>query len=57
MSDRKVKSVQNWAQPRSVEEVQIFIGFGKYCPQFIKEFSNICKPITEILKGNSKDFH
>ena len=27
MSDRKVKSVQNWAYPRSVKEVQIFIGF------------------------------
>ena len=28
MSDRKVKSVQNWAHPRSVKEVQIFIGFA-----------------------------
>jgi len=28
MSDRKVKSIQNWAHPRSVKEVQIFIGFA-----------------------------
>jgi len=26
--DRKVKSVQNWAHPRSVKEVQIFIGLA-----------------------------
>jgi len=30
MSVRKVKSVQNWAHPRSVIEVQIFIGFANF---------------------------
>jgi len=29
-SDRKVKSVQDWAHPRSVKEVQIFIGFANF---------------------------
>jgi len=57
MSDRKVKSVQNWAHPRSVKEVQIFIGFANFYRRFIKDFSKVCKPITETLKGNPKDFH
>ena len=57
MSDRKVKSVQNWAHPRSVKEVQIFIGFANLYRRFIKDFSKVCKPITETLKGNPKDFH
>ena len=30
MSVRKVKGVQNWAHPRSVKEVQIFIGFTNF---------------------------
>jgi len=30
MSDRKVKSVQDWAHTRSVKEVQIFIGFANF---------------------------
>jgi len=30
MSDRKVKSVQNWAHPRLVKEVQIFLGFANF---------------------------
>jgi len=30
MSDRKVKSVQNWAHPRWVKEGQIFIGFANF---------------------------
>jgi len=57
MSDRKVKSVQNWAHPRSVKEVHIFIGFANFYRRFIKDLSKVCKPITETLKGNSKDFH
>jgi len=57
MSDRKVKSVQNWADPRSVKEVQIFIGFANFYRRFIKDFSKVCKPITKTLKGSPKDFH
>jgi len=57
MSDRKVKSVQNWAHPRSVKEVQIFIEFANIYRRFIKDFSKLSKLITETLKGNPKDFH
>jgi len=57
MSNRKVKGVQNWAQLRSVKEVEIFIGSANLCPRLMKDFSKICKPITEKLKGNTKYFH
>jgi len=57
MSDRKVESVQKWAYPRSVKEVQIFIGFANFYHRFIKDCPKVCKPITETLKGNPKDFH
>jgi len=50
MSNRKVKSLQDWAHPRSVKEVQIFIGFANFYRRFIKDFSKVCKPITETLK-------
>ena len=44
------------AHPRSVKEVQIFIGFANLYRRFIKDFSKICKPITETLKGDPKAF-
>jgi len=48
MSDRSVKSVQNWAHTRSVKEVQIFIGVANFYRRFIQHFAKIvCKPITE----------
>jgi len=57
MSDRKVKRVQNWADAKLVKEVQIFIGFANLYRPCIKDFSKVCQPITETLKGNPKDFH
>jgi len=57
MSYSKVKTVQNCAHPRSVKEVQIYIRFANFYRRFIKDFSKVCKRITERLKGNPKDFH
>jgi len=56
MSDRKVKSVQNWAHLRSVKEVLIFLGFANFYGRLNKDFSKVCKPISETLTGNPKDF-
>jgi len=46
MSTRKVDSIRKWKAPRSVKEVQIFLGFAN--------FSKICKAITETLKGDKQ---
>jgi len=48
MSMRKVDSIRKWKAPRSVKEVQIFLGFAN--------FLKICKPITETLKGDKQKF-
>ena len=40
-----------------VKEGEIFIGFANLYGRFIKDFAKICRPITETLKGNPKDFH
>jgi len=48
--------VSNWAHPRSVKEAQIFIEFANFYRGLFKDFSKVCKPITETLKENPKDF-
>ena len=57
MSERKVESIKNWKPPRSVKEVQIFIGFANFYRRFIKGFSDICTPVTETLKGDKTKFY
>ena len=55
-STRKVDSISKWKAPRSVKDVQIFLGFANFYRRFIENFSKICKPITEKLKGDKQKF-
>ena len=47
MSKKKVESILSWKAPRSVKDVQIFIGFANLYRRFIENFSKVCKPITD----------
>jgi hypothetical protein len=51
MSDKKIQSVQDWEQPKSVKEVQSFLGFANFYRRFIENFSKICKPLTSATAG------
>ena len=50
MSKKKVESILSWKPPRSVKDVQIFIGFANFYQRFIENFSKVCKLITDTLK-------
>jgi len=56
MSDRKVKSIPDYAHPRWVKEVQIFIGFANLYQRFINHVAKVYKPITQWVKGNPNIF-
>ena len=49
MSERKVEAVKNWGVPKSVKDIQRFLGFANFYRRFIKGFSGICRPITNLL--------
>ena len=50
MSKKKVACILSWKEPRSVKDVQIFIGFANFYRIFIENFFKVCKPITNTLK-------
>jgi hypothetical protein len=50
----KVKEIFDWKQPTSVYKVQSFLGMASYYQRFILNFSNIAKPIIELLKKGNK---
>jgi hypothetical protein len=50
----KVKEVLNWKLPTMMSEVWSFLGLAGYYRRFILNFSNIVKPVTELLKKKIK---
>jgi len=42
MSRKKVETILNWRAPRTVKDVQIFIGFVNFYRRFIENFSKVC---------------
>jgi hypothetical protein len=50
----KVRDVLDWEPPKSVHQVQSFLGLAGYYRWFILNFSTISKPITELLKKGTK---
>lgn len=54
MSNEKVSAVQEWPRPVNVKGVQAFLGFANFYRKFIKGFSKICHPLTELLRKGTQ---
>ena len=50
----KVQSVTEWLAPTTVGEIHSFLGLAGYYRRFIENFSKIAKPMTALLKKDTK---
>ena len=53
---KKTQVVRDWPQPSSVKEVQRFIGFANFYRKFIRNFSAVAAPMTDLTKKKSGSF-
>jgi len=52
MSDAKVKTIQEWPEPKKVKDIQFFLGFANFYRRFIFNYSDIVILLTRLT---SKD--
>ncbi|GKE85561.1 hypothetical protein Tco_1559303, partial [Tanacetum coccineum] len=46
----KIKSVKDWASPKTPTEIRQFLGLAGYYRRFIEGFSKIAKPMTKLTQ-------
>ena len=53
MSDAKVKTIQEWAEPKKIKDIQSFLGFANFYRCFIFNYSDIVIPLTCLTRKNT----
>ena len=48
MDPVKVDAITDWKAPSNKEQLQSFLGFANYYRWFIKDYSSIARPLTNL---------
>ena len=54
MDPAKVEIIIKWEAPKTVKGVQGFLGFANFYRKFIKNFSQLVMPLTNLVKKDTK---
>ncbi|QSS72061.1 hypothetical protein I7I50_03115 [Histoplasma capsulatum G186AR] len=53
MDPKKVEAILNWEAPVSVKGTRSFLGFANFYRRFIKDFSDIARPLTDLTRKDA----
>ena len=54
MEEEKVKVVLDWPVPKSVKDIQKFLGLTNYYKRFVEGFSKIARLLHELTRKEQK---
>ena len=53
MSDMKVKTIQEWSEPKKIKNIQSFLEFTNFYRYFIFNYSDIVTLLTHLTRKNT----
>ncbi|KAK3544542.1 hypothetical protein QTP86_015846 [Hemibagrus guttatus] len=54
MDEGKITAIRDWPAPTTVKELQRFLGFANFYRRFIRNYSSIANPLTNLLHNKPK---
>uniref|UniRef100_A0A2N9H7E7 RNA-directed DNA polymerase n=1 Tax=Fagus sylvatica TaxID=28930 RepID=A0A2N9H7E7_FAGSY len=52
VDEEKVKAIQEWPTPTTISQVRSFHGLASFYRRFVRDFSSLASPLTEVIKKN-----
>jgi RNase H-like domain found in reverse transcriptase len=53
MDPEKLKAIQTWPLPKTVKDIQKFLGFCNFYHQFVKDYLKITRPLFNLTKKDN----
>ena len=54
MEQSRIEAVAEWPLPQSAKDILVFLGFAGFYRRFVKGFSQIAAPLTDLTRGAKK---
>ena len=54
MKKKKVDGVLSWPEPKNVKDIRNFLGLANYYRRFIKDFSQVARPMNMLTRKDVK---
>ena len=54
MERSRIATIQDWPTPKTHRDIQVFLGFANFYRRFIASYSQVARPLNELLRGSVK---